>query len=323
MKKILLLIILIAAVVFVGKYVYDKKNSEGSVTLGESNTANVSVSKDQELKVINGKRGDVLTYTGTMKVVNSTRQASSSFTFLNMPVLYKLIPGTTQYTIATSAIPTGNIKDDKGQLYPLTGPVVVIGVGAAKHFTVSAVWTGLPAGTYKASLGTSNNWSGYSINGGALQPLPTMQARAVVVASSGPALKNLSFTFASTSLILVQNGTTGSVTGAEARFRAMVTPVGMDVTASSLQGVVQLKNATSGQVLASSTAVVVAPSGVTVFRVGNTYPVDFMVSYGTSTIQPGNVYKAQLVNAWWNYTDMSWANAPWGTGGPTTGTVTY
>lgn len=323
MKKLLLLVVLILIAVFVGKYVYNKQATKGSVTLGESNTANVSVSKDQELVVIKGKRGDVLTYTGTMKVVSPATQASSSFTFLNMPVLYKLIPGTTQYAIATSAIPTGNIRDAKGQIYPLTGPIFIIGGGTLKQYTVNAVWANLPAGTYKASLGTSNSWSGYSINGGALQPLPTMQARAVVIASSTPVQKNLTFTFASTSLILVQNGANGSVTGAEARFRAMVTPVGMDVTASSLQGAVQLKNATSGQVLASSTAVVVAPSGVTVFRVGNTYPVDFMVAYGTSTIQPGNVYKAQLVNAWWNYTDMSWANAPWGTGGPTTGTVTY
>lgn len=322
MKKNLLLVILILVVVFVGKYVYDKKNSEGSVTLGESNTANVSVSKDQELVVKKGKRGDVLIYTGTMKVVNSTRQASSSFTFLNMPVLYRLIPGTKQYTIATSAIPTGNIKDDNGQLYPLTGPVFIIGAGATKRFTVNATWTDLPAGTYKASLGTSNNWSGYSINGGALQPLPTMMTRSVV-ASSTPVMKDLLFNFSSSTLIAVQNGVNGNVTGLEAKFRTMVTPSGMDVKADSLYGAIQLKVATSGQVVASSSAVVTGPSGVSVFQVGRTYPVEFTINFATSALRFGNVYKAQFVMAAWNYVDMTWANKAFGTGGPTTGTVTY
>ncbi|MEN9604957.1 MAG: hypothetical protein RJB39_642 [Candidatus Parcubacteria bacterium] len=187
MKKILLLIVLILVIIFVGKYVYDKQKTGAAVSLANvSNSAQVSGSKDQFLTIEKGKRGDILVYNATIKVVNPTKQATSAITFLNMPVLFKL-NAAGQYQIATSVRPTGIITEEgTNTITNLNGPIYVIGAGAMKRFTVNASFTDLPPGTYRVSLGASGigNWSGYSINGGALQPLPTSQTNSVTIATS-------------------------------------------------------------------------------------------------------------------------------------------
>lgn len=298
MKKILLLIILILAVVFVGKYVYDKQINK-EITLGGSDAASVSVSTGQTLV----ESGKSLKYTASIKVVNSTPSASSTFTFINMPVLYKQesqrVSRGNSYTMLTSVSPKGNIVDDAtGISYPLTGPIYVIGSGNAKQFTVHATYANLPPGTYKVSLGVDGKSpAGYSINGGKRKPLPGIQTNAVTISSSTIATSTPAawITFASSSLYKTISNATATPTGLEGRITVSLTAGTVDLIKMETAGQIDIINVKTGAVVKSYLSVVGGYS-TDRYQAGMSYPITFLVNASAWDLTSTVAYKAVLRN---------------------------
>ncbi len=292
MKKILLIVVLVLAIVFVGKYIYDK-NIVSAVSFEKSNTASVSVGKAQTLTV---DKQQGLIYSATIKLTNTTNSASSTFSFLGMPVLFFKAANMNQYVVATgTVIRSATLTDEYGQNFPITGPVYVIGAGASKQYKVRVEYSNLRPGSYKASLGTPNteSWNGYFINNGPKQPLPTQQTGAVTVAASIPA----KFSNASSTIFVAKNAS-GTPAGIGGNIFTLMN-VGNNNLQTGVSAQIDLVHATSGVMLRSH-LVTLATNPGQVYNARTTYPLQFSILFGPFdqiyNLVRGTPYKVILRN---------------------------
>ena len=297
MKKIVLLIILVVALIFAGKYVYDKQSGNPISLGGANDTAQVSGSKDMGLTktVVNGS--NALLYTAELMVTNYSKR-EMTVVFFGMPQLFKMDQtGNYPTPVATSGVRVSGYISDPATTtrHSLNGPLY-IRPGETKRFVVNAVFTDMATGTYKAALG-AKGVSGYTINGGSLQLLPSMKSRSVDFFSNDVVFKN-----ASSTLINTYSGAGGAVNGLFSHFKVLATPIGSDVMASSVVAHITLVNVATGAVVSSSTIPATAwtPSA-SLFRIGNTYQLDFAKQYASSTGFPptGSAYRASLNSITW------------------------
>lgn len=290
MKKILLIIVLVLAIVFVGKYIYNK-NIVSAVSFEKSNTASVSVGKVQTLTV---DKQQGLAYTASVNLTNTTNSASSTFSFLGMPVLFFKAANMDQYVVATgTVIRSAAFTDEYGQNFPLTGPVYVIGMGASKQYKIRVEYSNLRPGSYKAALGTPNaeSWNGYFINNGPKQSLPTQQTLAATVSDIVPAKIS-----SASSTIFVARNASGTPTGISGNM-AVLMNVGNNNLKTGVSGEMDLIHATSGALLRSH-LITLATNPGQVYNARSTYPLQFSVSFSqfsqTNNLVRGTPYKVIL-----------------------------